>query len=112
VNTVSAFFTEEECSSKPWLRLLADPSLICPYGGVDHHALQRLKPHNELDDAILGSYITLCSSNNQDERVKLLSTYFWAQISGKKKDYNGATRTLSSALVITGLSMPSFLLSI
>lgn len=99
----------------PWVRLLADPSLVCPYPChmVDHHALQRLNPNTELTCDILGSYIALCRAENKDEAVKFLMTYFWPQVfNPHEKNYNGATRMLFTELVGPFFSNSSFLPSI
>lgn len=97
-NQAHAFLTEKELREKPWVRLIADPTLLCRLIVVDHDNLQRLKPRIELNGDIINSYINLCQARNKDSSVKLLPTYFWPQVS-TDGNYDGATRMLHSVLV-------------
>jgi hypothetical protein len=94
------FLTEHELRTKPWLRLLEDPSLQCLSPDVDRNALQRLKPGVELNDDILNAYIGLCRDKNQKRNsVKLLPTFFWLTLELKRqKGQAAAKRTLIRSL--------------
>jgi Ulp1 family protease len=76
------FLTKDEKATKPWERILCDPSIFRtdPYGSVDHNNIQCLKPHKWLNDELVNAYISLCQVEARNKNTIILSTFFWTKM--------------------------------
>lgn len=89
--TRRVFLTKDERESKPWERILRDPSFSRTFlrrDCIDQDNIQRLSPGLWLDDDIVNAYMSLCAQAITKGKTRVLSTFFWNSVAQKRGKKN------------------------